>query len=97
MTDPEDSGTRTPAQSLGEMFEALGKAIGEIFDDPELQEKGREFGRSARESAEAFAGRFKDEEVRERFREVGKAAEDFGRSIGDLFGGGRKQRDQREP
>ena len=86
MTQQGDSGKKTPAQNLGEMFEALGNAIGEIFEDPELKQKAREFGRSARESAESFAGRFKDEEVREKFREVGRAAKDFGRSVADVLG-----------
>ena len=85
MGEKADSSKKGPAESLGEMFEALGGAIGEILKDPELKEKAKEFGRSARDSADAFAGRLHDEEVKARFREVGKAAEQFGKSLGEFF------------
>lgn len=67
------------------MFEAFGDAISQIFKDPELKEKAKEFGRSAVESAETFGNRFKDEDVKEKLRDVGKAAQDFGKSISDCF------------
>ena len=93
MSQQRDSGKKGPGESLGEMFEALANAIGEIFKDPELKERAREFGRSARESAETIAGRFQDEEVKAKFRDVGKAAEDLGSSIADHF---KRDKDSRE-
>jgi len=67
------------------MFEAFGDAMSQIFDDPELKAKAKEFGKSAAESADAFASRFKDEEVRDKFRDAAKAAQDFGRSMAECF------------
>lgn len=67
------------------MFEAFGKAMSEIFNDPELKEKAREFCKSAARSAEIFGSRFKDEDVRAKFRDIGKAAQDFGESVADHF------------
>jgi len=93
MPQQRDSGSKGPGESLGEMFEALANAIGEIFKDPELKQRAREFGTSARESAEAFASRFQDEEVKAKFRDVGKAAEDLGSSIADHF---RVDKDRKE-
>ena len=67
------------------MFEAFANAMSQIFKDPELKEKAKEFGKSAVESAETFGSRFKDEDVKEKFREVGKAAQDFGKSVAEYF------------
>jgi len=67
------------------MFESFGKAVGEIFEDPELKDKAKELGSSIAQSAGIFAGRFKDEDVRNRFREVGEAAQEFGQSVADYF------------
>ena len=60
------------------MFKAFGEAISEIFNDPDLKEKEKEFGKSAAKSAEVLGNRFKDEDVKAKFRDVGKAAQDFG-------------------
>ncbi len=67
------------------MFKAFGEAISEIFNDPELKEKAKEFTESASSSAKTLANRFKDDDVRNKFRDVGKAAEEFGQSIADCF------------
>ena len=59
---PEEnkSAKKNPAETFGEMFEAFGKAISEIFNDPDLKEKAKEFGKSATGSAKTFGSRFKD-------------------------------------
>ena len=67
------------------MFKAFGQAVGEVFNDPELKEKVKEFTESASSSAKTLANRLKDEEVKEKFRDVGKAAEEFGKSLSDCF------------
>jgi len=74
-----------PGESLGQMLAAFGQAIGEIFNDPELKTRAREFGDAAATSAQTMGRRFKDEEVRDRFRQAGEAAEQFGRSMADYF------------
>jgi len=81
----EENSKKTATENFAKMFEAFGEAISKIFNDPELKEKAREFGKSAAESAGAFGSRFKDEDVKEKFRDVGKAAQDFGKSVADCF------------
>ena len=85
MMSQEEDTTKHATDNFSKMFEAFGDAISQIFKDPELKEKAKEFGKNAAESAEAFGSRFKDEDVREKFRDVGKAAQDFGKSVADYF------------
>ena len=72
--------------SFQEMFEAFGKAMSEILNDPELKKKARELGQSAAQSADALADRFRDEDVKRRWRELGKAAQQFGENVADYVG-----------
>ena len=85
MPQEEKSDKKMTVENFGEMFKAFGDAISEIFDDPKLKEKAKEFAESATESAKIFGSRFKDEEVKDKFRDVGKAAQDFGKSVVDCF------------
>ena len=63
MSQEEKSQEKTTAENFGELIKAFGNAVGEIFDDPKLKEKAKEFADSATESAKVFGSRFKDEEV----------------------------------
>lgn len=74
-----------PGESLRQMFAAFGDAFGEVFNDPELKAKAKEFGDAATMSAMHLGRRFKDEEVKERFKKAGEAAEVFGRSVAEYF------------
>ena len=85
MTEDENTREKSAAESFGEIFKTFGDAISEIFNDPELKKKAREFTDSAAESARTFSSRFKDEDVKTKFRDVGKAAQDFGKTIADNF------------
>ena len=85
MSQDEKTSKKTAAENLGEMFKIFGDAVSEIFDDPKLKEKAKEFADSAAKSAKIFGSRFKDEEVKDKFRDVGKAAQDFGKSVADCF------------
>jgi len=85
MSREENVGKKQAGEAFAEMFRAFGDAVSEIFDDPELKEKAKEFGRSAVKSAETFGSRFKDDDVKARFREVGKAAEEFGKVVANHF------------
>jgi len=85
MTDDEKAREKSATESFSEIFKTFGDAISEIFNDPELKEKAREFTESAAESARAIGSRFKDEDVKTKFRDVGKAAQEFGKSIADNF------------
>jgi [ribosomal protein S5]-alanine N-acetyltransferase len=79
-----------PGESLRQMFVALGDAFGEVFNDPELKAKAKEFGEAASVSATQLGRRFKDDDVKERFRKAGDAAEVFGRSLAAYFKSERK-------
>ncbi|MFC2022969.1 N-acetyltransferase, partial [Chloroflexota bacterium] len=81
MNQEQDTGKKTAADSFGDMIRAFGEAVGEVFDDPALKEKVREFADSASQSARTFGNRFKDEEVRAKFQDLGKAAQSYGRSL----------------
>src|SRR5512137_2313947 len=85
MEEQQKEQGKTAAGNLGDMFDALGDAMGQIFNDPKLREKARELGRAAKESAETLGDRFKDEEVKAKFKDVGKAAQAFGKNVADIF------------
>ena len=85
MSQEQNAGKKTSAENFAEMFKTFGQAMSEIFNDPELKQKAKEFAESAAESAMIFGSRFKDEDVKDNFRDVGKAAENFGKSIADCF------------
>jgi hypothetical protein len=80
-----EEGKKSPGESFADMFKEFGSAISEIFNDPQLKEKAREFGESASASAKVFASRFKDEDVKNKFKDVGKAAKNFGEGVADYF------------
>ena len=81
MAQEQNTDKKVTTESFADMFKIFGEAIGEIFDDPELKKKAKEFAESAAESAKAFKNRFEDEDVRDKFRDTGKAVEDFGKSV----------------
>jgi hypothetical protein len=81
----DKSQKKNPGESFAEMFKEFGAAMGEIFNDPKLKEKAKEFGESASASAKTFAARFKDEEVKNKFKDFGQAAKKFGESMSEYF------------
>ena len=81
---PEES-KKSPSESFADMMKNFGSAMAEIFNDPELKEKAKEFGESVSASAKTVAGRFKDEEVKGKFKDFGNAAKIFGESVSDYF------------
>ncbi len=85
MSQEQNAGKKTSAESFADIFRAFGQAVSEIFNDPELKEKAKEFTESTVEAAKTFGSRFKDEDVKDKYRDIGKAAEDFGKSIADHF------------
>ncbi|MFC2014098.1 hypothetical protein ACFLU8_04410 [Chloroflexota bacterium] len=85
MSQEQNSDKKTSGENFAEMFKAFGQAMSEIFNDPELKKKAKEFADSAAESAKVFGSRVKDEDVKDKFRDVGKAAENFGTNIADCF------------
>jgi len=94
MSQEDKSQGKATADKFSEMIKAFGNAMSEIFDDPTLKEKAREFAESVADSAKVFGSRFKDEEVKAKFGDVGKAAQDFGKSVADCFKAGKEQKDE---
>jgi hypothetical protein len=85
MPQTEESTKGAASENFVQMFEAFGRAISEIFNDPNLKEKAKELGRSVVESGETLGRRFQDEDVKAKFTDVGKAAQEFGKSLVDYF------------
>lgn len=83
--------TQGTVESFVEIFRVFGQAVGEVFDDPQLRNKAREFADSAANSARTLVDRFKDEDVQARFKEVGKAAEEFGKNVAEIFKNEKKE------
>jgi ribosomal-protein-alanine N-acetyltransferase len=74
------------AEKLGKVMKTFGDTVSEIFEDPELREKAKEFSLSVVDAAaKVVNSRIKDDEVRAKFKDVGKAAQDLGRSITGHF------------
>lgn len=80
-----ENNEKNTIDTFTEIFKTFGKAVGEIFDDPELKQKAKEFADSASVSAKTFANRFQDDDVKSKFRDVGKAAEEFGKKVATHF------------
>jgi hypothetical protein len=72
---------KTAGDELGETFSEFGRAMSEIFNDPKLKSKAKDFSKSFADSAEIFVKKFKDEEVKNRFRKMGQAAQRFGKKM----------------
>jgi len=74
--------TKKAAEDLGKFIKSFGDAVSEIFDDPELRKKAKEFSQSVLDSAaKVIDNRIKDTQIKARVRDVGKAAQTFGRTI----------------
>ena len=86
-TEPIKKSDRERAvETLGEMLRKFGTTIGEIFDDPAVKEKGKEFAASVVDAAaNVIQGKVKEAEARAKFRSVGKAAETLGSSVKKHF------------
>lgn len=76
---------KSPVESFGDMVKEFGEAVSEIFNDPALKKKAKEFAKSAEDSAKTFGKRFKDEKVKDRFNDFKEAAHDFGSSVSESF------------
>ena len=89
MASTHDHDNKKAAETLGEMIRKFGLSVGEIFDDPEVKEKAKEFAESVVDAAARVGqSKVKTEDVRARFRNVGKAAQTLGNSLDKHFKSG---------
>ena len=74
------------AEDFGKIMKTFGETVSQIFNDPQLREKAKEFSQTVMDSAaRVIDSRIKDAEVKAKFREVGKAAQTLGKTITDNF------------
>jgi hypothetical protein len=85
MTEENQEHKTETIESFADLFKTFGQAVGDIFNDPELKKKAKEFADSASASADTLVDRLKEEDIKEKFRDVGKAAENFGKNVADIF------------
>ena len=86
MAQKEKYDRKKAAENLGKVMKTFGETMSEIFNDPELRKKAKEFSQSIVDSAaKVVDSHVKDDEVRAKFRDVGKAAQTLGKTIADNF------------
>lgn len=74
------------AENLGKMFKSFWETISEIFEDPELRKKAKEFSQSVMDSAaKVVEGKIRDDEAKRKFRDVGRAAQSLGKTLVEHF------------
>jgi ribosomal-protein-alanine N-acetyltransferase len=86
MATREKYDRKKDAENLGKMLKSFGETISEIFEDPELRKKAKEFSQSVMDSAARIVeGKLKDDEAKAKFRDVGKAAQSLGKTLVERF------------
>ena len=54
MSQEQNADKKTSAENFADMFKSFGQVMSEIFNDPKLKQKAKEFAKSAAESAKTF-------------------------------------------
>jgi [ribosomal protein S5]-alanine N-acetyltransferase len=84
--EKEKANAKKDAETLGKIIRSFGETISEIFEDPELRKKAREFSQSVMDSAaKVVEGKLKREETKKKFRDAGKAAQSLGKTLVEHF------------
>ncbi len=84
--EKEKSDVKQAAETLGKMIRSFGDAMSEIFEDPELREKAKEFSKSVVDSAaRVVENKLKSEATKKKFRDAGKAAQSLGKTLEERF------------
>ncbi len=69
------------SDKFAHIFEEFGNAVAEIFNDPKLKEKAKEFGEISADSTKALGERLHAEELKSRLKDVEKVADDFSQRL----------------
>jgi ribosomal-protein-alanine N-acetyltransferase len=73
---------KVAGERFTELIKKFGDSVAEVFDDPDVRKKAREFSETIIDStAKVVNSRIKDDEVRTKFHDVGKAAQALGKSL----------------
>ena len=82
MAKKEGFDRKAAAEKLGKVAKTFGDAVSDIFDDPEVREKAKEFSEIVIDSAaKVVNSHIKDDEIRAKFRDAGKAAQSLGKAL----------------
>ncbi len=74
------------AENLGKMIRSFGNTIAEIFEDPEIREKAKEFSQSVIDSAaKVVESKLRSQQSKAKFRDAGKAAQSLGKTLVEHF------------
>jgi hypothetical protein len=77
---------KNAAEIVSGLLKDFGNTVNEIFADPELMEKTKDYAQALVDAAAKTAGdKVKDEEMRSRLRNVGKAARVLGEKLEKHF------------
>ena len=75
------------AEGLGKIIRTLGEAMGEVFEDPELRQKAKEFSQSVIDAAARVAeSKMRTEAAKRKFSDAGRAAQSLGKTLVERFG-----------
>jgi len=74
------------AENLGQVVRSFGEAISEIFEDPEVRKKAKDFSQSVVDAAaRVVESKIRHEEAKKKFREAGRAAQSLGKTLVEHF------------
>ena len=74
------------AERLGRMVRSFGEAISEIFEDPEVRKKAKDFSQSVIDAAaRVVETKVRHEDAKKKFRDAGRAAQSLGKTLVEHF------------
>ena len=74
------------AENLGKMIRSFGNTIAEIFDDPEIRQKAKDFSQSVIDSAaRVVESKIRSQQNKAKFRDAGRAAQSLGKTLVEHF------------
>ncbi len=86
VTAKEKYTAKKEAEDVGKMFRSFGETISQIFEDPELRKKAKEFSQSVMDSAaRVIESKIRHDQAKAKFRDVGKAAQSLGKTLVEHF------------
>ena len=84
--DTKKMDAKKDAETLGKMIRSFGNTIAEIFEDPEIREKAKEFSQSVMDSAaKVVEGKLKTAATKKKLRDAGRAAQSLGKTLVEHF------------
>ena len=77
---------KADAERLGKVVKSFGEAISEIFEDPEVRKKAKDFSQSVVDAAaRVVESKIRHEEAKKKFRDAGRAVQSLGKTLVEHF------------